>query len=49
MQQGQHKGQHQERQHQGQHKVYHQNNINTMGCDLIVISLVTILMEFDSD
>ena len=47
----QHEGQHQEphlEQHQGQHQgqhqeqnqVQHQNNFITVGCDLIVISLV---------
>ena len=38
-----HQGQHQE-QHQGQYQeqnqVQHQNNLNTVGCELIVISLV---------
>ena len=38
-----HQGQHQEHhqgQYQEQNQVYHQNNLITMDCDLIVISLV---------
>ena len=44
--QEQHQGQHQEQdqgQYQEQNQVHHQNDLNSMGCELIVISLVIVL------